>query len=204
MSRRIQLSRRVFLRTAGMTALAGAAGTSASLVAASPSAGAEPPDGVYDFDEIYDRTGTACSKWDAQIEKYGRENIEVAMGVADMDFRCAPAVTRALQERCQHENWGYGIPRDSYIESIVAWNKNRHGVEVDPDTVRLSAGVHPALIAALKDNDALLRVFAAKTLHKIDPQAKEAVPALTEALADKDWIVRKLAQSALDKIKTDK
>ena len=133
-----------------MTALAGAAGTSASMVAGGPSAGAEPPDGVYDFDEIYDRTGTACSKWDAQIEKYGRENIEVAMGVADMDFRCAPAITRALQERCKHENWGYGIPQDSYIESIVAWNKNRHGVEVDPDTVRLSAGVHPALIAALK------------------------------------------------------
>ena len=150
MSQRIQLNRRAFLRTAGMTALAGAAGTSASMVAAGPIAGAEPPDGVYDFDEIYDRTGTACSKWDAQIKKFGRENIEVAMGVADMDFRCAPAITRALQERCKHENWGYGIPRDSYIESIVAWNTNRHGVEVEPDTVRLSAGVHPALIAALR------------------------------------------------------
>ena len=55
-----------------------------------------------------------------------------------------------LKARCNHENWGYGIPADSYKEAIVAWNKNRHGVEVDPDSVHLSAGVHPALIAALR------------------------------------------------------
>jgi cystathionine beta-lyase len=150
MSERIQFNRRAFLRTAGMTALAGAAGAGTSMSRAIPMAGVEPPDGVYDFDEIYDRTGTSCSHWDAQIKKYGREKIEVAMGVADMDFRCAPAITRALKARCEHENWGYGIPAESYTEAIVAWNKNRHGVEVDPASVRLSSGVHPALIAALR------------------------------------------------------
>ncbi len=135
-----------------MTALAGAVGTGTSMATAglaSPGP-AEPPDGVYDFDEIYDRYGTHCTKWDAVVKKYGKENVEVGMGIADMDFRAAPCITRALQERCKHENWGYGIPSDSYIESIVAWNKNRHGVEVDPKTVHLSAGVHPALIAALR------------------------------------------------------
>jgi cystathionine beta-lyase len=133
-----------------MTAIAGAMGTSASIAAPALSPATEPLDGTYDFDEIYDRIGTHCSKWDSQIKKYGKENIEVAMGVADMDFRVAPCVTRALHARCDHENWGYGIPEDSYKEAIVAWNKNRHGVEVDPDTVHLSSGVHPALIAALR------------------------------------------------------
>ena len=132
MSQRIELNRRSFLRTAGMTAIAGAVGTNASIAAAALSPAAEPPDGKYDFDEIYDRTGTHCVKWDDQIKKYGKEKIEVAMGIADMDFRVAPCVTRALKARCDHENWGYGIPQDSYIEAIVAWNKNRHGVEVDP------------------------------------------------------------------------
>ena len=133
-----------------MTALAGAVGTGTSLAVPAASSTPAPPDGVYDFDEIYDRYGTHCIKWDDQVKKYGKENIEVGMGIADMDFRAAPCITRALKERLEHENWGYGIPRDSYIESIVAWNKNRHGVEVDPKTVRLSAGVHPALIAALR------------------------------------------------------
>jgi cystathionine beta-lyase len=117
---------------------------------AAATASAPPADGVYDFDEIYDRYGTHSNKWDQQVKKYGKENIEVAMGIADMDFRAAPCITRALKERLEHENWGYRFDWVSYIESIVAWNKNRHGVEVDPKTVRLSAGVHPALIGALR------------------------------------------------------
>jgi hypothetical protein len=79
MSQRIELNRRSFLRTAGMTALAGAVGTNASIAAAAPRPDAEPLDGVHDFDEIYDRTGTHCSKWDDQIKKYGKENIEGAL-----------------------------------------------------------------------------------------------------------------------------
>ena len=127
MFQKIELNRRAFLRTAGMTALAGAVGTGTSMATAGPSATpemAEPPDGVYDFDEIYDRYRTHCVKWDGVVKRYGKENVEVGMGIADMDFRAAPCITRALQERCKHENWGYGIPQDSYIESIVGWNKN--------------------------------------------------------------------------------
>ena len=150
MSGPIELNRRSFLRTAGMSALAGAVTTRTSLAAPALSPPQEPTSGQYDFDALYDRVGTDCSKWDDQIEKYGKENIEVAMGVADMDFRVAPCVTRALQKRVNHENWGYGIPDVSYKEAIAAWNRDRHGVEVDPDTIHLAAGVHPALIAGLR------------------------------------------------------
>ena len=152
MPQRIQLNRRTFLRTASMSALAGVASTATASASSltTRTSGIEPPDGSYDFDEIYDRTGTDCIKWDSQIKKYGKENIEVAMGVADMDFKVAPCVTRALKARIEHENWGYGIPVDSYKESIVGWNKERYGVEIDPAQIHLSAGVHPALIAALR------------------------------------------------------
>ena len=105
MAQRIELNRRAFLRTAGMTALAGAVGTGTSMAVAGPSATpavAEPPDGMYDFDAVYSRVGTHCIKWDTQIEKYGKENIEVGMGIADMDFRAAPCITEALQKRCKH------------------------------------------------------------------------------------------------------
>ena len=68
-----------------------------------------------------------------------------------MDFRAAPAITKALQERLKHENWGYlDMPgQRSFIEGIAAWNKRRHGVDIDPDSLVIAAGVHPALIAAL-------------------------------------------------------
>ena len=35
--------------------------------------------------------------------------IVAGMGVADMDFRCAPIITAALQKRVAFPNWGYNI-----------------------------------------------------------------------------------------------
>ena len=136
--------RRAFLQSASAGALVGAV----SPALAAPEAAAAT-DGRYDFDTPLDRFGTDCVKFDKQIKEYGKGSIVVGMGIADMDFRTAPAITQALQERMRHENWGYlDLPR-SFPELIAAWNKRRHGVEVDPDEVVVGCGVHPAIIAAL-------------------------------------------------------
>jgi cystathionine beta-lyase len=71
------------------------------------------------------------------------------MGIADIDFKAAPSITKALAERIQHENWGYLDTQRPFIETVVAWNKRRYGVDIDPDSVIMSTGVHPALIAAI-------------------------------------------------------
>ena len=110
-----------------------------------PSAGPQ----VFDFDEVYDRVGTDSTKWDGAIATYG-QGIEVGMGVADMDFRVAPCITRALAERCEHQNWGYLRKPDKYFEAIADWNRRRYGLEIDPGTLQWSAGVHPAIIAGLQ------------------------------------------------------
>lgn len=145
------LNRRAFLRNAGMTALAGAVGTGTSWATAPGTAALKPPaDATFDFDTPYSRVGTDCIKWDRQIERFGKDNIVVGMGIADMDFRAAPCITKALAERCQHENWGYLATPASYVEAIVDWNKRRYGLDIDPDSLALTTGVHPGLIAALK------------------------------------------------------
>jgi cystathionine beta-lyase len=133
-----------------MTAIAGAAGTGALPRTAAAHTGPERADEVFDFDTPYDRIGTDCIKWDDQIAKFGKENVQVGMGIADMDFKAAPCIGKALAERCRHENWGYLKMPDSYIEAIVAWNKKRYGLDIDPGTVVISTGVHPALIAAIQ------------------------------------------------------
>jgi len=142
-----EFNRRAFLKGAGMTALAGAAGTGSITAAAAESAMASG--GNYNFDEVYDRFGTECIKWDAQVSRWGDGNIKVGMGIADMDFRAAPCITEALKKRTAHENWGYTRVADSYIEAIVDWNRERHGIDVDPESIVISSGVHPGLIAAL-------------------------------------------------------
>ena len=154
MSRTDGLNRRSFLRNAGFTALAGAVGSSTPLAAAAAAAAtsAQPSNGRYDFDTVYNRFGTDSTKFDQQIRLYGKDSVQVGMGIADMDFKAAPVITEALQARMKHENWGYldmGKATPALTGAVAAWNKRRYGVDIDPETMVLSAGVHPALIAAL-------------------------------------------------------
>ena len=149
MSHNVALGRRGFLKNAGLTALAGAVGHTSSIALPAAEA-AEPGGSRYDFDTVYSRVGTDCVKWDRQIRNHGKDNIAVGMGIADMDFRAAPAITKALLQRMQHENWGYlDLPR-SYIDSILNWNKRRYHVEITPDLLLHSNGVHHGLISALR------------------------------------------------------
>ena len=152
MSQKIGFDRRTFLRSAGLTAFAGAVSASTGTAAALPSAapGAEPANGKYDFDTIHDRIGTDCTKWDRQIQLYGRDHVDAGMGIADMDFSPAPCITRALMARVERDNWGYTTIPDSHVESIVKWNKRRYGLDIDPSWVVNSPAVHPSIIATLR------------------------------------------------------
>ena len=155
-------TRRNFLRRTGTSVLLGAAASPALLNARpasaqpTPARRAGPPaqrgtptPTPHDFDQVYDRRGTDSVRWDRAIDRFG-PGIVAAMGVADMDFRAAPCITRALADRCAHENWGYMHRPDSYAEAVAAWNHRRYGVEIDPSTLTFTTGVHPGIIAALQ------------------------------------------------------
>ena len=154
MSQTDGLNRRAFLRNAGMTAFVGAVGSSTSLVPSAAGAIFEPaPNGKYDFDTIYNRIGTDSVKFDQQIRTYGPGSVQVGMGIADMDFRAAPSITKALQERLQHENWGYldmGAATKQITDLVIAWNKKRHNLDIKAESLALATGVHPAIIATLQ------------------------------------------------------
>ncbi|HEY6212103.1 MAG TPA: aminotransferase class I/II-fold pyridoxal phosphate-dependent enzyme, partial [Vicinamibacterales bacterium] len=140
-----------------MTALAGAVGSGSALAAVTGRAGAataaapSPADATkFDFDTPYSRLGTDSVKWDQALAQNEMGTITAGMGIADMDFRCAPAITQGLQERIKHENWGYLAMPKSFTEGIVKWNKERYGLNVNPESVVITTGVHPGLIAAIK------------------------------------------------------
>ncbi len=143
------LDRRAFLKGAGLTAIAGAAGVTGN-AAAHVAPGARRPDGHYDFDAVYDRVGSDCYKWDKQIETFGAERISVPMGIADMDFRTAPVITEALLKRIEHENWGYMHVPQSFYESMIDWNLRRYGEEIDRDLLLTATGVNPAILSGLR------------------------------------------------------
>ena len=145
MDNAVGLNRRAFLQSAQIMAIAGAAGASAPLISTAV-AGASS----YDFDTPYSRVGTDCTKWDAQFRIYGRENIAVGMGIADMDFRAAPCITKALGDRIKHENWGYLDMPQAFPQTIIDWNKRHYGIDIHRDWLRMSTGVHPSIISALR------------------------------------------------------
>lgn len=99
----------------------------------------------YDFDEIIDRRGTNCVKWD------GAENPDVLpMWVADMDFRTAPAIIEALRRRVDHGVFGYTRVPQSYYDAITGWFGRRHGWNIDKDWIIYTSGVVPAISAIIK------------------------------------------------------
>ena len=97
----------------------------------------------YDFNQETHRANTYALKWD------GFEN-ELPMWVADMDFKTAPCVQEALQNRVNHGIFGYSIVPPAYFESIQQWWKKRHRVNYDPAWMLFSTGVVPAISSIVR------------------------------------------------------
>ena len=79
----------------------------------------------YNFDEIIERRGTNCVKFDNLKERFGNENL-VPLWVADMDFRTPDFIVNAIKKRCEHEIFGYTYDSDSYYNSIIEWVHHKH------------------------------------------------------------------------------
>ena len=95
-----------------------------------------------DFDEIIDRTGTACSKWDDMQAIYGvAPGDGISMWVADMDFRPPASVQRAVESMAAHGIYGYPGANRPYIEAIRWWMASRHGWEVAPEWILTAHGL---------------------------------------------------------------
>lgn len=154
MSESLGFNRRNFIKNAGLTAFAGAAGSNSSFAESTVQSATDSApflhDGKFDFDTPYNRFGTDCLKWDDQVRRYGADKLQIGMGVATMDFRAPPCINEAITERLTHENWGYISASDSFLESIVDWNRDRHGYKLDPGSITTSSGIYPGIIAALR------------------------------------------------------
>ena len=81
------------------------------------------------FDEGIDRRGTDCHKWDDR--NVCPENA-IPLWIADMDFRCAPEITRALKERAAHPVYGYTFASQQDHEAFRSFWFRRHQVRIEP------------------------------------------------------------------------
>lgn len=98
-----------------------------------------------DFDEIVPRRGTLSYKWDSTPDPD-----MLPMWVADMDFRTAPAVRKALEKRVAHGIFGYTHVPEAYYDATVNWFKRRHAWTIEKEWILYTSGVVPALSAIIK------------------------------------------------------
>ena len=85
----------------------------------------------YDFTTVLDRRGrdsiaADVIPWDVQVDE-GFDAIP--MWIADMAFPVAPPVLDAMRRRLDFPSLGYYAMSEEYFDSILSWQRRRHGVE---------------------------------------------------------------------------
>lgn len=96
----------------------------------------------FDFDEIVERRGTRCAKWDKMEALFGVSPEDgLAMWVADMDFRAPPPVRDALARAVEHGVFGYFGDDTAYKAAVSTWMRTRHGWEIEGDWLNTTHGL---------------------------------------------------------------
>lgn len=99
----------------------------------------------FDFNAPAVRRGSGCMKWDE-----APDSDVIPLWVADMDFRTAPNIIRALSKRVEHGVFGYTFVDDEYYQILKDWFSSRHGWTFARRQVIYTSGVVPALSAIIK------------------------------------------------------
>ena len=101
------------------------------------------------LDELIDRRGTNCSKWDKDFG-IGEKSL-LPLWVADMDFPCSEAIQNALHRRVDEQIYGYTLGMDKeYKQAIVNWLKKRFDWCIDESSIFYASGVIPAITYLLE------------------------------------------------------
>lgn len=97
----------------------------------------------FDFESVIDRHGTNSLKWDLFDD-------DLPMWVADMDFKVAPAIEKAILKRANHPVYGYTIVPDELFDAYISWWDRRYGLEMSREDMAYSMGVMPSISSMIR------------------------------------------------------
>ena len=113
----------------------------------------------FDFDTITDRSNTNAIKYDL-AEKRNKPLDAISLWVADMDFKTAPCIQKALAEKAAHGIFGYSRPDSRYYNALRNWLLTEHNFEIKDEWVVNTPGVVYAFATAIRalteEGDAVL------------------------------------------------
>ncbi|MDR2470056.1 MAG: PatB family C-S lyase [Tannerella sp.] len=104
---------------------------------------------TYNFDEIIERRGTDCLKYDGLEQRFGNPDL-LPFWVADMDFRTPDFIVDALKSRCEHPIFGYTLQPEAYTRSIIDWVGERHNWHIREQWLSYIPGVVKGIALAIE------------------------------------------------------
>lgn len=108
------------------------------------------------FDEVLDRIGTNCIKWDGVADEFDSDSDKnaakkaIPMWIADMDFKVPQEVTEALVKVADRDVYGYTYTDESFSATLQSWLKRRHGWSIEKEWVNFSPSVLPGVAACIR------------------------------------------------------
>ncbi len=102
----------------------------------------------FSLDEVINRRDVPALKVHPRVLGEGADNL-FAAGVADMDFKTAPVVLAALQQRLDHGVFGYEAVPDGLIPALIQWLRDRHDWQVDEKHILRAPNILNALATAV-------------------------------------------------------
>ena len=116
--------------------------------------------------EIMNRRNNSSMKWDYKYIKK-RFNIDVddtstfyPLFIADMDFKMDGQIKNKLHELVEEPDFGYFFTKEGFFESIIAWYKDVHSLDIHRDWIVPSVGtiasMHLACDMLIEDEDVLI------------------------------------------------
>ncbi len=103
---------------------------------------------MLNFDEKINREKTDAFKLELRKTFFGSEEV-LPLWVADMDFKAPPKVIEAIQERANHEIYGYTIRDNKFHNAIKNWLKTQHQWEIESNEIEFIPGVLPSIVITL-------------------------------------------------------
>ncbi len=99
---------------------------------------------MFNFDEVIDRSGLSCAKYETSREA-GNDETVIPFTIADMNFATAPEVKAACLKRADRDFYSYTVPSDDVYEAIINWQKDMHELDIKKDWIVFSPGTVPGL-----------------------------------------------------------
>ncbi|MFQ9723735.1 MAG: MalY/PatB family protein [[Clostridium] innocuum] len=95
------------------------------------------------FDTVIERRNTNSLKWNVEEDT-------IAMWVADMDFRTAPCIQKAMQNTAALGIYGYCEVPEAFYTSIQEWWRQEHCFAMEREWMMFSSGVVPAISSMVR------------------------------------------------------